>query len=149
MGSAHLLSAGGYGATAVSSLSTQSTHPGASRRGCWCKLKSLITLVLQNNFLPQGILEIPPKTWGALLLYKEYVCKVDNFQMSNGFSDLAITIHYSGFSTSAGHVVSLGIFRIHGQANDTFKQGKNKQPNRQRAPHQVCPNTFSHHCSIG
>lgn len=50
--------------------------------------------------------------------------------MSNGFSDLAITIRYSGFSASAGHAVTLGIFRIHPKANDTFKEGKNKQPNR-------------------
>lgn len=41
--------------------------------------------------------------------------------MSNRFSDLAITIHYSGFSARAGHVVTLGIFRIHGKANGTFK----------------------------
>lgn len=49
--------------------------------------------------------------------------------MSNSFSDLALTIHYSGFSASAGHVVTLGIFRTHRKANETFKEGKSKQPN--------------------
>lgn len=48
--------------------------------------------------------------------------------MSNNLADLAITILYSVFSASAGHVVTLGIFRIHHKANDTFKKGKNKQP---------------------
>lgn len=74
-------------------------------------------------------MQILPKTWRTLLPYKVYVCKLDNFQISNHLADLAITIPYSGFSASAGHVVTLGIFRIHHKANDTFKQGKNKQPN--------------------
>lgn len=45
--------------------------------------------------------------------------------MSNSFSDLTITVHHLAFSASTGHVVTLGIFRIHHKANDTFKEGKN------------------------
>lgn len=75
------------------------------------------------------MLQILPQTWRILLLYKIYVCKLDSFQTSDQLADFAITVPCSRFSTSAGHVVTLGIFRIHHKANDTFKWGKNKQPN--------------------